>query len=41
VLVLHDHHLQVHALLLCDLVAITPCHHAPSSHVLPCLTQIT
>jgi hypothetical protein len=41
VIVLHDHHLHIHALLLCALGAITPCHHAPSSHVLLCLTQNT
>jgi hypothetical protein len=39
--VLHDHHIHIHALLLCALVAITPCHHAPSSNVLLCLTQNT
>jgi hypothetical protein len=39
VLVLHDHHLHINALLLCALVVITSCHHTPSSHVLLCLTQ--
>jgi len=35
----HDLHFMLH--LFCDHVATFPCHYAPSSHMLLCLTQIT
>ena len=37
----HDLYFHVHAPSLCDHVTTTPCHFAPSTLVLLCLTQIT